>query len=225
MIFIHDSQPGEVSIIFSAQVSSPSVTLLSALMPEIQKNDLNEIRNYVYNALGYNPTYALEPRIVVIVEGKTDVQILKSFAEILEKFMPLRDVRQAKKYTPVVIFAAAGKKCLIVLDNDQQDPKGIKNEIMRQETGFCKNVDSVPVLTDDNFKPYPPYYLFEAEAICKAADRMDRLDKVKNDVNLKMSSKISKPKEVLEEIWNNNEFGPYCDGGTAVKISKFISKS
>ena len=53
---------------------------------------------------------------------------------------------------------------------------------------------------------------------------MDRLEDVKKEVKLKMSSKMLKPKEVLKEIWYNNEFGPYFEVKTAAKISKFISR-
>ena len=43
--------------------------------------------------------------------------------------MPLGDIVQAKKYTPVVIFVHDGKNCVIVLDNDQHDPEVIKKKL------------------------------------------------------------------------------------------------
>jgi hypothetical protein len=123
-----------------------------------------------------------------------------------------------------------------VLDNDRQDPTDIKKEIISQEKEFCKKAGYTPVLNEGNFKLYPSnvysieYYLFEAQAICKAANRTDPslVDKIKDDIKQRMNelkcSKKIKPKEILKEIWNENNFGPYHEVGTATSISKFISK-
>lgn len=242
MVFIHNSHPSKVSIILNGQNSLPVVASLEDLTPDYQTSDPLELRKYVYDALGYDPMFAFEPKTIVIVEGKTDKDILTSFANTLGKpvnnratmLIPLGDATRAKRYTPIIMYVQAGKKCLIVLDTDYKNPTEIKNEIIKQEEEFRKTVGSKVVLNDDNFYLYPEdvysieFYLLNAVAICKAAGRTDqKLEKINNEINLKMSdirNKKLKPKAAIRDIWQDNGFGPYYEARTAVKISEFISK-
>jgi hypothetical protein len=130
--------------------------------------------------------------------------------------MPLGSAIQAKEYTPIIVYAQNGKKCLIVLDNDQKNPEDIKNEIIKKEKEFRKTVGSDAVLNDDNFYPFPEYvysielYLLDAAAICKAAlGKYDQtlIQNIENEINSKndaIKSKNLKPKELLKDIWWNN---------------------
>jgi predicted ATP-dependent endonuclease of OLD family len=247
MVFIHNSELNEVSIILNDQNSLPQVALLKDLILEEQTNastELNELRKYVYDALGYDPLFAFEPKTIVMVEGKTDKYILPYFAETLgypvnrraTMFMPLGNAIEVKKYTPIVRYALSGKKCLIVLDNDNKSPDIIIKEILENEKKFMKSIDGKSVLDENNFCPFPEYvysiefYLLEPDAIYKASGSCDEnlLYKIKDEIDQNINdikNKKIKPKEFLKDIWENNSFGRYDEVHTAAKIAQSISKT
>jgi hypothetical protein len=97
-----------------------------------------------------------------------------------------------KYFSPVVAYTLSGRRCLIVFDNDEQNPEVIREEVLKKERQYMESINARAVLSDSNFISYPSnvysieYYLLEPEAICRAAHR-------KNDPDL-----IAKIRKYLE---------------------------
>jgi putative ATP-dependent endonuclease of the OLD family len=128
MVFMHNSDFDEVTLVLY-ESGVARVIQLRDLLPGDE--DLytpigrDIVRKHIYDALGYDPTFAFEPRTVVVTEGQTDEKILPIFSEIVTgkpfdhgatRFIPLGSSDNVEKYTPVLAFTVLGKKCLITLD-------------------------------------------------------------------------------------------------------------
>jgi hypothetical protein len=136
-----------------------------------------------------------------------------------------------------LIYTLSNKRCLIILDNDKNDPETIKNEIIRKEKKYKDRIGSKSILSDNNFMFYPKnvysieYYLLNVNAICKAANKEGSLE-VFNYIQKKIqeadrdtsNDRIAKPKDVLRNIWESLDLGAYEEVNTAVKIAECISK-
>lgn len=250
MVFMHNSSYNEVSLVLYDDGESHVIPLEDVIVDKNESDELmidTTIREHVYNALGYDSTFAFEPRTIAIVEGKADKEILLSFSKILgmpvnpraTRIIPVGDRIKAENYIPILLFTVIGKKCLIVLDNDDKDPTEIKNKILRREIEYKKSVGArpIPLLTDENFHLYPEkvysieYYLLEQDAILRAAGVSDTSSKQKVADTLQQQwpeimDKRVRPKDVLKKIWEEDICrGPYNEVETASEISKYISRN
>jgi len=246
MVFIHKSKENEISLLLNKDGFTELTTLENLITAEGENKGLtpDEIRSHVYQALGYDSTFAFEPIIVVVVEGKTDEAVFKKFSQILEKpidnraakFIPVGDKRQVEKFSPVLTYAASGKKILIVLDNDNEKPIEIQKKILEREKGYRNQIGiTYPLLDESNFSFYREdaysieYYLLDAKAICKAvkADDPSLLENIKNRIKSELAKPITdqmRPKDLLKLIWSDNGFGPYNDSETPKKIAENTTK-
>ena len=246
MVFMHNSNHDEVSLVLYDK-GATNVKQLIDIIPADHGSDRAVIGNIIcrqlYDALGYDPTFAFEPRTLVFVEGKADEAILTSISKTLEmeinsravRFIPIGDKIKAENHIPILAFTVVGKKCLIVLDNDNNLLKRLK-KILSKQIDYKNTTGVIPTLTDNNFHLYPEnvysieYYLLEPEAIFEAANIIDPLirqkitDRLDKEMDAIKTKKL-KPKDVLKSIWEDNALlGPYKEVDTAVEISKCISK-
>lgn len=246
MVFIHKSKENEISLLLNKDGFTELATLDNLITAEVENKSLvtDEIRSHVYQALGYDSTFAFEPIIVVVVEGKTDEAVFQKFSQILEKpidnratkFIPVGDKRQVEKFSPVLTYAASGKKILIILDNDNEKPIEIQKKILEREKGYRNQIGiTYPLLDESNFSFYREdaysieYYLLDAKAICKAAkaDDPSLVDNIKNRIKSELAKPITdqmRPKDLLKLIWSDNGFGPYNDSETPKKIAGNTTK-
>lgn len=246
MVFIHKSKENEISLLLNKDGFTELATLDNLITAEVENKSLvtDEIRSHVYQALGYDSTFAFEPIIVVVVEGKTDEAVFQKFSQILEKpidnratkFIPVGDKRQVEKFSPVLTYAASGKKILIILDNDNEKPIEIQKKILEREKGYRNQIGiTYPLLDESNFSFYREdaysieYYLLDAKAICKAAkaDDPSLVDNIKNRIKSELGKPITdqmRPKDLLKLIWSDNGFGPYNDSETPKKIAENTTK-
>jgi len=246
MVFIHKSKENEISLLLNKDGFTELATLDNLITAEVENKSLvtDEIRSHVYQALGYDSTFAFEPIIVVVVEGKTDEAVFQKFSQILEKpidnratkFIPVGDKRQVEKFSPVLTYAASGKKILIIFDNDNEKPIEIQKKILEREKGYRNQIGiTYPLLDESNFSFYREdaysieYYLLDAKAICKAAkaDDPSLVDNIKNRIKSELGKPITdqmRPKDLLKLIWSDNGFGPYNDSETPKKIAENTTK-
>ena len=122
-----------------------------------------------------------------MVEGLADESILTSFSQTLgfaidlrvTRFIPLGNKRNIERYSPVLAFSLFGKKCIIVVDNDNKHPLEIMNKVIQMERVYKNRINHESNFSEKNFYLYPSdvysieFYLLEAEAICKTANKCD----------------------------------------------------
>lgn len=243
MVFVHKSKLEEVSIIFDDENDRQLISLEGLVSAEEQNTEegIDQIRNRLYDALGYDIAFAFEPKTVVFVEGIADELILTSFSRILgnevnkraTRFVPLGDKSRIERYSPVLAFSLFGKKCLILVDNDKKDPNEIMTKVITMEKSYKDKVNHKPVFTEKNFCLYPSYvysiefYLIEMEAICKAAGKTDAKTMAEIEIQINKSmpeimAKTLKPKDLLSKMWESDlKCGPYHE----VKIPALIAES
>ena len=244
MVFIYKSTLEQVTLLTHSGDGTNGF-LLQDLVTAEQLNsaaEINEITRRIYEALGYSPTFALEPGIIVMVEGKTDERVLTSFSQILgspidqkmTRFLVAGGKSDAKNFSPILLFAISNKKCLIVLDNDVSNPRDLKNDILNIEKNYRAKIDlGTPLLTDSNFYPFPErvysieYYLLNAEAICKAFNCTEQQIRtmIEQDISGSWSDiekKQIKPKELLKEICERH-FQSYHDIDSPSRIASGVS--
>ena len=134
MVFIYKSKVNNISILLDHQkeIHSFLFSNLIEAYPNITEG-IAEDKKYLYLGLGYDPTFSLEPKTIILVEGITDEKILKNFANTLGyeidpkliHFYPVGDKNNVKNFSPVLAFALSNKKCLILIDNDKKTPAEI----------------------------------------------------------------------------------------------------
>ena len=244
MVFIHKSKMEEITLLINNQNKIYANTLDSLIKKYPTVNEGYEnVRRYLYDALGYNTNYSFDPKTIILVEGQTDENVLVAFSKTigyeikpnLIRFYPIGNKRDVKNFSPVLAFALSNKKCIILVDNDKNHPNDILQGLLHQEKEYRKKIKlENPILTEDNFFTFPEnvysieYYLFEAEAICKAFNKNDfeLIDKVNNDIKVKeedLNNKKIKPKDLLSDICYRY-FQEYDEVQTPTKIAKNISK-
>jgi len=246
MVFMYKSQEEEISLLVENEDFSKIILLKNLLSAEKQSGVIPQaqIRNHVYKVLGYDPTFSIEPRVVVMVEGKTDEEVFKAFSSTLGKpidsritqFIPIGNKRMAEQFSPILTYALSGKKSVIILDNDKEAPTDIIKKVMKNEENFRDQIGiDTPILNDENFCKYSDdaysieYYLLDGTSICEAAGKNDNglvetIDKKIKEELSKPKKKRTRPKELLKNIWADNGFGPYNDSETPKKIAGKISK-
>lgn len=246
MVFVHKSKLDEVSIIFDDENDRQLLSFKGLVSAEEENTEegIDQIRNRLYDALGYDIAFAFEPKTVVFVEGPADELILTSFSRILgyevdkraTRFVPLGDKGRIERYSPVLAFSLFGKKCLIVVDNDKKDPREIMNKIITMEKTYKDRINHKSVFTEKNFCLYTSFaysiefYLIETEAICKAASKTD--PKTMADIEIQINesmprirAKTLKPKDLLSKIWESDlKCGPYHEVKTSALIAENISR-
>jgi AAA15 family ATPase/GTPase/5S rRNA maturation endonuclease (ribonuclease M5) len=245
MVFIHKSEPSEVSLIINNDGKGHLVKLSNLISAE--KSDrvsLSDARNHIYQALGYDPIFSYEPKTVVVVEGSTDEKVLKNFGKILDMpiqnnatmFIPAGNKGDAERFAPLLAYALAGKRTIIIVDNDDQTPEEIKNSLFRKEENYRRSIGiNNKLLTDHSFYPYRKeaysikYYLLDANAICKTAGisekaKIDEIEKKITKEKQKPLEGQGKPKEFLRGIWEDNGFGQYAESETPELISQNVTK-
>jgi len=242
MVFIHRCKEEQISIL----LYKDGVTELSSLQNLVNVETTEEInqdqaRDIVYNALGYDSSQSLEYTTIVAVEGKTDERILKIFANVLEtpiderlvKFIPVGNKNDAKRFTPILKYTVS-KKMIIILDNDNQNPKELKQSIQNQESEYKKKIGiEKSLLKDEDFCFYDKNvysiesYLLDAEAIGKAGslenNKIEEIRKRIADDQVKQKKDREKPKTLLSNIWSDFGLGNYNDESPE-KIAKNMSK-
>jgi predicted ATPase len=251
MVFIHKSQPKEISVILD-QDDSFILSLENIVKAEekITSEKEDDIRNQIYDALGYEPKFSLEPEKIVVVEGKSDEPIIRTLSikvgtpidERTISFIPLGDRSHIEKYSPILAYTLSNKKCLIILDNDNKNPEDTKRDILQKEVEFKRRIGRLPILNDDNFYLYPDYVysiehcLLNPKAIYDAGkEALAELDMeadpgALHELSLKIEELVNsneriKPKEVLKNIWESYGFGIYKEDKTGVRIAKCLSEA
>jgi putative ATP-dependent endonuclease of OLD family len=187
MVFIHNSRLDEISLILDDKEGTISTLQTDLLVGGIESEEFDTIREHVYEALGYEPRLTYDVHTFVMVEGIVDANVIKCFAVTLDKvgtkmgvkFVPMGGKKGTKYFSPVVAYTLSGRRCLIVFDNDEQNPEAIREEVLKKERQYK---ESINVLSDSNFIFCPSnvysieYYLLEPEAICRAAHRKNDPD-------------------------------------------------
>lgn len=244
MVFMYKSKEDHVSLLLEKDGFAQIVILSKLLAAEEHSSiqDKSRIKDYVYKSLGYDPAFALEPLIVVMVEGKTDELVIKEFAKIMGKsiddrkvmFIPIGDKKKAEQFSPILTYALSGKKSLIILDNDNEKPDDVKNKVLSYEKNYRKQIGiEYELLSDANFLPYGEdvysieHYLLDSNAICRAANvtEQDKLLKIRDQIVKELQKpkeQRSKPKDLLGSIWEDNGFGQYKEADTAQLIASKI---
>jgi putative ATP-dependent endonuclease of the OLD family len=240
MVFIHKSELDEVSIILNDEY--PSISLLKDLVSAEEKvmaetHDI--IRNHIYDALGYEPKFSFEPEKIIVVEGKSDKNILSAFSERLGSkidprrtvFIPLGDKQAVEKYSPILAYTLSNKKCLIILDNDKKDPETIRDQIIQKEKRYKDLIGAKAIL---NGTYSIENYLLDAEAIYKAAQNTlnDQGEKINlcltfEEIKAKIKAENiggKNPKEILINIWGSCGCGNYREDETGTRIVACMSK-
>lgn len=234
----------EITLLFNNQNKIYSNTLDSLIKKYPTVNEGYEnVRSYLYDALGYDPTYSFDPKTIILVEGRTDENVLVAFSKTigyeikpnLIRFYPIGNKKDVKNFSPVLAFALSNKKCIVLVDNDKNNPEEILKSLLQQENEYRRKIKlENPILTEENFFTFPEnvysieYYLFEAEAICKAFDNNDSetINKVNDDIRVNQENLISKkikPKDLLNEICDRY-FQNYEEVQTPSRIAKNISR-
>jgi predicted ATP-dependent endonuclease of OLD family len=240
MVFIYRSSLNQVNILLNREDGVDSRTMDTLVQADEQytTNSQDKIRDYIYEALGYDTTFAFEPKIVVMVEGPTDYGILRAFSLIvnpsidtrLVRFYPLGDKNNVKNFSPILAFAYSEKNCLIVLDNDRSKPQDIQTRILNIEKDYRQKIKlDTPLLAKDNFFFFPDHvysiehYLLDAQAICKAFNNPD--SETINVISKLIESKSNSilPKNLLKEICVEF-FQEYDEVKTPVRIAENVSK-
>ena len=244
MVFIHKTKVNDISILLNKDGSTELASLNNLISAEGKDQSLtnDEIRKQVYQALGYDSTFAFEPTTVVVVEGKTDEKIFHIFSKILgkpinlraTKFIPVGDKRQAEQFSPVLTYAASSKKVLIILDNDKEKPDEIKKKILQREDNYRKKIGvSYHLLNDENFGVYREeaysieFYLLDPKAIARVVNAPEKIEQIRNQIKTELAKPLDqqiKPKDFLQQIWSDNGFGPYNEVETSLKIAENTSK-
>jgi predicted ATP-dependent endonuclease of OLD family len=247
MIFVHKSDPTEITLTSIAETTNEARAISLKSLVEAEKNldkdsEPESIRSHIYKVLGYDPTYSLEPRTIVLVEGKADKGVISEFAKVLGKpldrrsiqIIPVQDKSRVKRFSPYMGRAAIGKKILIILDNDNDSQEDTKNQIIKDDIEYSKFLGITNLLTDQNFFFFPAYvysieyFLLNADAICKTANKTDPdiREKVKNEINAVLEKgKVDKPKDVVERIWSSILLmGDYDAVETAIQIAANMTK-
>ena len=250
MVFIYNCRNEEIYLLTDKDGKTQSIHLSDLVSPE-ESGSIQEIRTIkenIFKALGYDPSFAYEPKRVVVVEGPTDLGIIKAFIknytgrepnerEIL--IMP-GNKDAIKSFAPGFVYALMGKDSLIILDNDREDPEQIKKGILRIEEDFRKKVGiSDPIISDRNFFIYPKnvssieYYLLDAEAIVDALIDVGKIyeaisEKVM-EIRRAISSAIKEPrpgifraKSFLKRLWEQDSGRKYEEVDDAISIAQKI---
>lgn len=246
MVFMYKSSEKETTVALEENGFANMISLDQLIQTEKENREVDqtdEIRKIIYEVLGYDPEMGFEPQKIIMVEGKADQKIFKIFAETLEnpindrttKFIIIGDKTKTKQFAPILSFAMSGKKSLIILDNDLDDPKEIKKSILIQEQNYRKQLGmEAPLLTDENFSFYDEDvysiedFLLEPEAIAKTGDitEQGKLDSIKLKIKTELDKPKKdrmKPKELLKNIWEENALKPYQEVETAKNIALNIS--
>ncbi len=244
MVFIHKSNEKEISILLNKDGSTELTSLEDLISAGGEDQNLTnaQTRSHVYEALGYDSTFAFEPTTVVVVEGKTDEKVFQIFSNIIDKpinlrstkFIPVGDKRQAEQFTPILTYAASNKKILIILDNDKETPEQIKQKVLQREDNYRQKIGiSYHLLDDDSFGVYREeaysieFYLLDPKAIVKVVNAPDKIEPIRNQIKTELAKPLDqqmKPKDFLKQIWSDNGFGPYNETETPLKIAKNTSK-
>jgi predicted ATP-dependent endonuclease of OLD family len=244
MVFMHKSTFDEITLLLPNEGFAIMATLENLVLAEKESSKTeNEIaRDVLFNALGYDPAFALEPKSVVMVEGKTDEHIIKIWSKNLGKhvddksvmYIPIGNKKKVEQFSPILTYALSGKNAIIILDNDDEDPEDIKNRVLAHAQTFKKNSRiKKDVLRDENFWSYPKeaysieHYLLKSKAICKAANNFDNEKEIDQKITDELRKDISereKPKDFLSNLWESYGFGTYGETETAEKIAEKIEE-
>ena len=242
MVFIHRCKEQQVSVLLyrdGLTELSPIKNIVDAETSSEQNRD--NIRNIVYESLGYDSSQSLEYTTVVAVEGKTDIEILKIFGYKLgipfdEKttlFVPVGNKDDAERFTPVLKYAVS-KRTFIILDNDYQNPSELKQSIKSKEKEYMKKIGlEKNLLKEEEFCFYDEdvysieSYLLNSEAIGKIGDfNSDQIEEIEKRIlkeKTKPKEEREKPKKLLSNIWSDFGLGPYNDESPA-KIANHMEE-
>jgi hypothetical protein len=251
MVFIYKSRLEEVSTIIN-QDDTFVISLEDLVRAEevVTAETQDIIRSQLYDALGYEPKFSFEPEKIVVVEGKSDGPIIRTLSKKVGnpiderniRFIPLGDRNHVEKYSPILAYTLSNKKCLIILDNDNKNPKDTIRDIIQKEGEFRKKIGRPSILNNNNFHLYPNHIysieqcLLNAQAIYNAGMEALKeagkvagsyvLDEIKLKIEKYLASeeKIEKPKEILKNIWESYGFGNYKEEETGVRIANSLSE-
>lgn len=244
MVFMYKSDFNEITLLLPNEGFAEFFSLSKLISAEQESSKIAaaEARDVIYRALGYDPTFSLEPKTVVMVEGKTDEKVLKAFAQILGKeineksvlFLPIGDKKRVEQFSPILTYALSGKNSIIILDNDNDKPEDVKKRVVKHSKKFQENSEiSKDIITNENFCQYSEkaysieFYLLNGMAIAKAGNDISKSESVNEKIKEELAKPITeqlKPKEFLSNLWESMGFGPYGDTLTAEKIAQNIDK-
>ncbi|MGC2382843.1 MAG: AAA family ATPase [Nitrososphaeraceae archaeon] len=193
-VFVHRSNPEQITLLAYSENAVQCLLFKDLIDAEHLNPDdsADKIRKRIHSELGYDPTYDFESKISVMVEGITDRNIIENFSKTLGSPIDPRltriqiagDKKNAKNFFPIMLSILSDKKCIIILDNDSVKPADILTGIYKIDENYRKRTHTPkPLVTSENIWSFPSYvysieyYLFEAEAICKAYGANE--DKVK----------------------------------------------
>ena len=244
MVFMYKSTFEEITLLLPNEGFTIMTSLANLVLAEKESSKTeNEVaRDVIFKALGYDPTFALEPKTVVLVEGKTDEHVIKIWGDTLGNnvddnsvmYIPIGDKKKVEQFSPILTYALSGKNTVIVLDNDNEKPEDVKKKVLAHANTFKKSsgIDK-DVLTKNNFWSYPEevysieHYLLKAKAICKAANNFDHKKEIDEKITNELRKDVSereKPKNFLSNLWESYGFGHYHETETAEKIAEKIEK-
>ena len=244
MVFMHKSAFDEITLLLPNEGFTIMASLANLVLAEKEssKTENETARDVLFNALGYDPVFALEPKCVVMVEGKTDEHVIKTWAKNLcthvddksVMYIPVGDKKKVEQFSPILTYALSGKNTVIVLDNDDEDPEDVKNRVLDHAETFKRNSGiQKDVLKDENFWSYPKevysieHYLLKAKAICQAANDFEHEKEIDQKITDELRKDISareKPKNFLSNLWESYGFGNYHETETAEKIANKIEE-
>lgn len=246
MVFMYKSSEKETTLALEQDGYSILISLEKLIATEKENREetrTEEIRKIIYEVLGYDPAMGFEPQKIVMVEGQADQEIFKIFAETLDtpinyrttKFLIVGDKRDTKQFAPILSHAMSGKKSLIILDNDLDNPDDIKQSILAHEQNYINKLGMTSsILNDQNFSFYDEDvysiedFLLDHEAIARTGNITDQeeIDSIK----LKIKDELDKPKEnrikskeLIQNIWEEHTATTYDQVDTAKKIASNIT--
>ena len=252
MVFIYNCGNEEIYLLTDRDGKTQSIHLFD-LVPQEESGSIQEIRTIkenIFRALGYDPSFAYEPKRVVVVEGPTDLGIIKAFIknytgrELNEREILIMPGNKdaIKSFAPGFVYALMGKDSLIILDNDREDPEQIKKGILRIEEDFRKKIGiGDPIISDRNFFIYPKnvssieYYLLDAEAIIDALKDVGKIYEARSEkmmeIRRAISSAMKEPrpgifraKSFLKRLWEQESGKKYEEVDHAISIAQKIRR-
>jgi predicted ATP-dependent endonuclease of OLD family len=244
MVFMYKNPFDDITILLPNEGFTTMAPLSNLIQAETQSRNTayEDARDILYRALGYDPAFALEPKTVVMVEGKADELVIKEFAKILDRkpdtksvfFIPIGNKNKVEQFGPILTYALSGKNSIIILDNDNEDPEEVKQKVLNHAKTFQKTsrIDK-EILTEDNFCLYPKEvysiesYLLKSEAIALAGGDPSKTKEIEDKILIEISKSLEhrkKPKDFLSNLWESIGFGPYLETDTAAKIASRIKK-